>query len=318
MDNAAFQNLLAVVDDFTDAQKAAFKKALDGGCDFEKVVMILDAYMLAKGECPRCHSKNINRWGRQSGLQRFRCYECGRSFNALTGTPLARLRRKEEWLKMGSALKEGLTVKKTAEKCETAISTAFRWRHRFLKAIQSDMSNKLEGIAEADETYFLESCKGARQLARAPRKRGGKAHKPGISREQVPVLVARDRAGGIVDAVLPDQSKRSVKQVLGCRVSKENILCIDGGNALWGFVCEAKIPCKVMPSGKFVHERNPIFHIQNINSYHSRLKTWIRVFNGVATKYLPNYLGWRRMYERQLPAVTPTAWVQAAARPVVQ
>ncbi|NLG83150.1 MAG: IS1595 family transposase [Firmicutes bacterium] len=32
--------------------------------------------------------------------------------------------------------------------------------------------------------------------------------------------------------------------------------------------------------------------VQGVNSYHSRLKTWIRRFNGVATKYLLNYLVW--------------------------
>ncbi len=42
-----------------------------------------------------------------------------------------------------------------------------------------------------------------------------------------------------------------------------------------------------------------VFHIQNVNAYHSRLKTWMRRFNGVATKYLPSYLGWRRMFERE-------------------
>lgn len=48
---------------------------------------------------------------------------------------------------------------------------------------------------EANETYLLESDKGQRNLGREPRKRGGSATKPGISDEQICVLVARDRAG---------------------------------------------------------------------------------------------------------------------------
>ena len=35
-----------------------------------------------------------------------------------------------------------------------------------------------------------------------------------------------------------------------------------------------------------------IYHIQNVNSYHSRLKGWLSRFKGVATKYLSNYLHW--------------------------
>ena len=40
-----------------------------------------------------------------------------------------------------------------------------------------------------------------------------------------------------------------------------------------------------------------VYHIQNANAYHSRLKEWMRRFHGVATKYLDHYLGWRRMIE---------------------
>lgn len=35
-----------------------------------------------------------------------------------------------------------------------------------------------------------------------------------------------------------------------------------------------------------------IYNIQHINNYHSRLKKFMQNFNGVATKYLNNYLAW--------------------------
>ena len=38
-----------------------------------------------------------------------------------------------------------------------------------------------------------------------------------------------------------------------------------------------------------------IYHIQNVNAYDSRLKQWIKRFNGVATKYLESYLAWMRL-----------------------
>jgi hypothetical protein len=44
-----------------------------------------------------------------------------------------------------------------------------------------------------------------------------------------------------------------------------------------------------------------VFHIQHVNAYHSRLKDWMRRFKGVSTKYLANYLGWRRLLEREAP-----------------
>ena len=40
------------------------------------------------------------------------------------------------------------------------------------------------------------------------------------------------------------------------------------------------------------------WHVQNVNSYHSQLKDWMRQFRGVATKYLDSYLGWFRAIEQ--------------------
>jgi IS1 family transposase len=40
-----------------------------------------------------------------------------------------------------------------------------------------------------------------------------------------------------------------------------------------------------------------VFHIQNVNAYHNRLKGWMDRFHGVATKYLENYLGWFRFLD---------------------
>ena len=37
---------------------------------------------------------------------------------------------------------------------------------------------------------------------------------------------------------------------------------------------------------------NLAIHVQNVNAYHQRFKVWLQRFRGVASRYLPNYLGW--------------------------
>ena len=60
-----------------------------------------------------------------------------------------------------------------------------------------------------DETFILESFKGKRRdLPRASRKRGGKAAKRGLSAEQIPVIVARDRTGATIDRRPPAARRR--------------------------------------------------------------------------------------------------------------
>ena len=59
------------------------------------------------------------------------------------------------------------------------------------------------------------------------------------------------------------------------------------------------------------------YHIQHVNGYHHRLKEWMERFHGVATHYLKNYLGWRRMLERYGKGVNIKACLhEALGRPM--
>jgi hypothetical protein len=162
-----------------------------------------------------------------AGLPRFRCAACGRTFNALTGTPLARLRQRARWGEYAGALIEGERVRAAARRCGVHKNTAFRWRHRFLALPAQVKPSHLHGIVEADETYFLESPKGGAPSLRPPRKRGGMVAKRGLSDEQNPVLVVRDRSATTTDAVLPRANTAAVSAMLGPIVDPDAALCSD-------------------------------------------------------------------------------------------
>jgi len=272
--------------------------------------------------CPVCGSERIGRWGRAHGLPRHRCRDCGRTFNALTGTPLARLRRRESWLGFGIALQEGQSTSRSAATCGVARSTAFRWRHRFLAAARPEAT--LSGIVEADETFFRRSYKGARYWSPAsqeppprekPRKRGLSSRESGASlRERVPILIMRDRAGIMAHAVLPGLTGPDFREAIEPHIARDALLCSDGART---FQFAARViglhhERLNTVAGERVRE---VFHIQNVNAYDSRLKEWMQRFHGVSTRYLPNYLTWRRMIERLGDDANPAAFVLDAARP---
>lgn len=124
---------------------------------------------------------------------------------------------------------------RAAKRCRIALDTAFRWRHRFLKSAKDRKAESVSGIVEADETYFLRSQKGARKVkGRAPRKRGGKASKPGLSDEHTPVLIARDRTGATTDTMLDKVDTESIARHLAPIVAKDTLLISDGEKALKG------------------------------------------------------------------------------------
>ena len=260
-------------------------------------IAALEARFAAAPCCPQCQSAAIGKWGSANGLRRYRCKACAVTFNALTGTPLAQLHKRELWIGHAQALVDGISLRKVAQRLDIRLETAFRWRHRFLKAPKASKPKLLEGTVEADETYFLYSEKGSRKLDRPARKRGGKAKKRGLSAEQVPVLIARDRNKTTTDHILPDRSARSISAVLEPVVAKSAVLVSDGAGGYRVFADQAGIAHVGLNLSAGERARG-IYHIQNVNSYDSHLKTWMRRFNGVATKYLDSYLGWHRSDDR--------------------
>ena len=234
--------------------------------------------------CPHCHHPSCGRWGNAHELPRYRCRACGKTFNALTGTPLAHLRHRECWTEYARAMITGESVRAAARHCGVHKNTSFRWRHRFLKGLVNVKPLHLHGIVEADETYFLESYKGCRDMTRPPRKRGGKAAKRGLSAEQIPVLIARDRTSNTTDAILPRANTQAVREVLEPILDHDAILCSDGSPVYTALAKQLHIAHQPVNISAGIRVVNNAFHIQNVNAYDSRLKGWMIRFHGVATK----------------------------------
>ncbi len=322
MDEAVYRKWLETIDTLSAAQRADVEVILSGRSSEAEVIAALEGHVVAARICVHCQEHGVVCRGRASGLRRFYCSHCGKTFNALTGTPLAQLHYKGRWLDFARSLSEGETVRKSADRCDLAVSTAFRWRHRFLGAIKTDAA-PLRGIVEADETYVLESRKGSRAWkqveqgqpdavapARKPRKRGGKAKKRGLSDEQTPVLIAADRTGTTVSAILPALNADAILDVLSPVLNKDALLVTDG--ARFYPTCADKLGVSHQALNLSAGERvRGDLHIQTVNSRHERLKTFLRRYRGIATKYLDSYLKWFHLTGIQLNP-TPRTCLNAA------
>ncbi|MGX9221017.1 IS1595 family transposase [Massilia varians] len=273
--------------------------ALHPAAGLDQVIALIGQIGGASRRCPSCACEPYYRHGQANGLQRYRCRACGRTYNDLSGTPLARLRLREKWLDYLGTVLDSKSVRAAASEIGVHRNTAFRWRHRFLEGPRHAQPTRLGGIAEADEMFMLESQKGARKLDRPARRRGGRASKRGISRELDCILVARDRSGQTVDAVV-GRGALTVAQLerhLLSRLDRQVLLVSDAHAAYRRFARKHGIAHQAVNLRAGVRVRRAVagaIHVQNVNAYHQRFRQWLSRFRGVASRYLPNYLGWRR------------------------
>jgi transposase-like protein len=217
MVNSDFVQLLRQLASLTKEQQAQARCALDEAQ--HKPVSSIASVLPGPDACPHCHApaQQLRPWGFSHGLARLRCHACRKTSNALTGTSLAHLRKREQWLLYAQALMDGVSVREAAGRCGVDKNTAFLWRHRFLKAASAHRAEHEGGIVEADETFFLESFKGQRKLHRVARKRGG----VGAKWEQIAVLVVRDRSGQTADFRIEQIDTSHITAVLQPLIEKE-------------------------------------------------------------------------------------------------
>lgn len=154
--------------------------------------------------CPHCGLVDVKKNGKtKTGHQRFQCKGCGKSFTYATRTIFhgAKLPL-DTYLRYVHCMMHGMTVRATAYECRISKNASFFLRHKILDALQEMQSKvKLDGIVEADETFFRISFKGNHSrsqffsMPREPHMRGERSKKRGISLEKVCVPCAVNRDG---------------------------------------------------------------------------------------------------------------------------
>ncbi|MFN8925221.1 MAG: IS1595 family transposase [Rhodospirillales bacterium] len=286
------------------------------------------------GTCPRCGCTKVTKHGRDArGVQRFRCSPtsgCGKIFNPLTGTPLARMRKSHAWMAYARGMTRLLSLDDMVVHVpEISRVTAWRWRYRFLELMASRQAETIGGIVEVDETHFLRAFKGHRGWKRGkapenrpPRYRGEGALLRGLSGQQVPVLTAIDRAGRRVEEVLPSRTAGAIGSVLNHRIEPKTILCTDGLAAYRSVasatgaehrVIQFQQPSPVQKAIGLPPRTSGVLTLGRVNGVHARMKAIINHrFRGVSTHRLPLYMGWIRQHDAD--ATNAIAFIETAIR----
>lgn len=113
--------------------------------------------------------------------------------------------------------------------------------------------------------------------------------KRGLSKEQISVMVVLDCSRNIISEPVGRGkiSDAAIRRLFENKIDSEAIACTDSCRSFKKFARESNLELVQLPKGK---KKEGIYHLQHVNSFHSKLKNWMTRFNGVATKYLSDYL----------------------------
>jgi transposase-like protein len=249
-------------------------------------------------QCPRCYSARVISWGRYRDRRRYRCRECGRTFNALTDTPFAYSKRLGDWPRYLTLMRAQATLRTAASALDVHLSTSFRWRHRVIGSGFRALPQPLCGYVELREVLFAYSEKGSRSIrGRAPEQRGAYCDSVRwTGRRRVRVVLVTGRSGGSAGATLPGPvaSQRDVEAMLHSSLcSPAIVVCTSARSGLYGAAC-IRAGFDLRTARHAPVDMEGLIHVANVRALERRLRRWLLPFRGVATRYLDNYLAWHR------------------------
>ena len=96
--SAVFNGLMRCLPHLSGQQSETLRTLLERNGSLIQCLAIIEERGARMCQCPHCAATRIYKHGMSAGLQRYLCLGCRKSFNALTGTPLAHLRLREKWL----------------------------------------------------------------------------------------------------------------------------------------------------------------------------------------------------------------------------
>ena len=268
--------------------------------------------------CKKCGDKDcISKYGKdKNGKQRYRCKHCGAVFTETSYTVFSHTHCDfSKWEKYIQLLLQGVSIQKSANLCKISTRTAFLWRHKILSTLQLDQENRvLSGIIEADETFFSVSYKGNHKkskhfvMPRKPYRRGTDSRSQIGSRTCV--MCALERNGQVYAEVLGkgQPTIAMLSHAFDSRIIGDSVVISDKAVGIRHYF-------ENIPGIQHIHllavantkkkfgppEIRGAFHIQNVNNMHTRIRTFMRKYNGVSTKYLNHYINlfvWMDNYKK--------------------
>ena len=140
---------------------------------------------------------------------------------------------------------------------------------------------------ELDETYVVHNHKGLKKKDTLGKKRGTPAKKRGLSDEQVCILTGVQRLGGFFSHAF-NMGKPKTEDIkhLENHLEKGSYVYIDGLRSYHQLLKTKECQWVEM---KDYNTYDKVNHLNNVNSFHDKIKRQYEKYRGVASKYINRY-----------------------------
>lgn len=243
--------------------------------------------------CPYCKSTFKVKNGKLKNRQRYLCKNCNKSYNIFTKTPISYSKKDvslwEDYILM---LLSCQPLRTTATKLSISLSTAFYWRHKLLDSLRENENTiqKLTESVKIFEHYTRESFKGgAIPPTRSAYKTGEAKRFKFTTNNSVCILIANDKKNvPIIEmACLNKPNDDTLENIFHSNIEPGSAIITDKWDHYKRFAAKNNLiyaPCLK----KFTKSR--LYHGKEVLKISSNLSKFLAKFQGVATKYLENYL----------------------------
>lgn len=225
--------------------------------------------------CPHCNTTKFTKYGFKNNNQRYKCKNpnCLKTFSNNTNRLWSYSKKDITlWNKFIVLLFNMHTLDNCSKELGITISTAHSWRIKVLNSIDSYNYKNLKGEVEIKRFFLPENFKGNRKKHLLPK-----------TREKIHLIAAIDNCDGYL---MSPVCRYSISK----RVLKDKILnSIDVNSKFFAYHDRILTPilCSKPTKNKYVESFRPK---KLVLPFINNLKIWLKIFRGVATKYLKKYI----------------------------
>lgn len=246
-------------------------------------------------QCPRCQSESVIKYGSYREYQRYRCKNCGRTFNDTTGTIFAHAKIGLDKLLFAfySLLRFNTSIRQLDAEIDVSYRSLHRRVERFARTLDAPQLD-LVGPVEIDEFYVSAGKKG-RERDQESRSRGlSKRGRGNYDEDKPPVFVLVDR-GSDQRYVIPSKSadESAVRLLLDSHEEESLTVYTDGFRAYDPLETDETYQREAVIHGEGEYVDGDV-HVNTCESHASLARRWLSPHRGISKDKLTTYL---RLFE---------------------